>query len=122
MYIRIGFGRRVTKFEVKMEECDEISKLMNKINDLPIDTEIVDVKATREKLEKEFTKFIDLKLSFNEDTAKLMQEYQTSELISYIREYYRITLDKYDKLEIILQRLFDYLEKNQQLHQQTNIK
>ncbi|WJX20554.1 hypothetical protein P8452_10095 [Trifolium repens] len=105
-----------------MEECDEISKLMNKINDLPIDTEIVDVEATREKLEKEFTKFIDLKLSFNEDTAKLMQEYQTSELISYIREYYRITLDKYDKLEIILQRLFDYLEKNQQLRQQTNIK
>jgi hypothetical protein len=122
MYIRIGFGRRATKFEVKMEECDELSKLMNKINDLPIDTEIVDVEATREKLEKEFTKFIDLKLSFNEDTAKLMQEYQTSELISYIREYYRITLDKYDKLEIILQRLFDYLEKNQQLHQQTNIK
>ncbi|WJX14315.1 hypothetical protein P8452_04598 [Trifolium repens] len=105
-----------------MEEYGEISKLMNKIDDLPIGRGIVDIEAIREKLEKVFTKFIDLKLSFNDDMAKLMQEYQTSELIPSIREYYQITLDKYGELETIIQRVFDHLEKNQQQQQQTNIK
>jgi hypothetical protein len=105
-----------------MKEYDKISKLMNKIDDLPIGRGIVDVEAIREKLEKVFTEFIDLKLSFNDDMAKLMQEYQTGELISYVREHYQITLDKYDELETIIQRVFDHLEKNQQQQQQTNIK